>query len=170
MKGTLLHGRRNFDQALISLRRAHEINPNDAATLYALGWVEGCVGETETGIAHLLASLRRDPASQQRRGIYVAVSMAYFVAGDYAQGLDWAMRSDSEGRDYPPALNLLLLHYVGLGRTPEAREIISRLERIAPEYVRTRMDGTGFAPYRDEAQQRSQRCWRIAAGLEEPAA
>ena len=168
MKGVLLHGRRDFDQALISLRRAHAINPNDASTLFALGVVEGCVGETETGIAHLLESLRRDPASPQRRNIYISIGMAHFVAQDYAAGLDWALRADSEGRDYPPALNLLLLQYVGLGRILEARGVLSTLERISPAYVRTRTDGTGFAPYRDEAQRRSRRFWRIAAGLEEP--
>jgi adenylate cyclase len=170
-RGLLLHAQRKFDEAIANLRRAHEINSNDAAALAAFGWVEACRGDTDDGIARLQAALRHDPRSPNLVNHYVALSMACFVACDYARGLDWALHARAERNDYPPAIQVTLNHQIGLGRISEAKGDFELLQRRAPGYVRTRLEKRGFAPYRrSEDQERNFLFLRIAAGLEDPSA
>jgi TolB-like protein/class 3 adenylate cyclase/Tfp pilus assembly protein PilF len=170
-KGWMLHGQRRFDEAIASLRRAHEINPNDARALATLGWVEACSGNAEVGIAHLREALRHDPKNPSQQLTYVQLAMSCFVARDHVQGLEWSLRACAERDHVPPAIYVAMMHLVGLGRLQEARENLALLERIAPDFVRSRLEERGFSPYRrPEDQERSRKFLRIAVGLDAPSA
>jgi adenylate cyclase len=164
-RGRLLHALRQFAPALRCLEQAHDLNPNDAQSLGILGWVEACCGETSSGVARMLAALRQDPRNPFNARTYVQISMGYFVAQEYAEGLKWALRAQAEARS-PPAVHVTLLHLVGLGRLEEANIEYVELKRLSPDYVRARLEQKGFAPYkRTDDQDRNLRHLQIAAGL-----
>ena len=67
------------------------------------------------------------------------------------------------------AHSLIVLGFVGVGEIGKAKAMFETLQKVAPEYVRTRLEGT-WAYGRPEDRRRATTFVRIAAGLEDPSA
>jgi TolB-like protein len=155
---------------LEDVRRAHQLNPNDAIALLAVGFGEALCGQPLVGRDHLLAALRLSPRDPWRWNIYNSLGMAGFLTKDYDEGLEWSRRCIAEQPNFPAGHWHATLNLVGLGRIEEARAEIDIHRRTVPR-VFERVLATGYTSYLDaEHHARALLFLRIAAGLEAPSA
>ncbi|HEY6982975.1 adenylate/guanylate cyclase domain-containing protein [Reyranella sp.] len=156
------------DDALFEARRAHELNANDPDTLVAMGAIESRSGQTKSGIEWLTQALRLNPLNPFQHWVHLNLSVACFLASDYAKGIEWALLCRRSAPQFVQNLNMLAVNYVGLGQLEEARQIFAVANGLAPELLKQRL-ATGSPLYRlPEDRQRDARFLRIAAGLEAP--
>jgi adenylate cyclase len=160
-------GASRYDEALIELRRAHDLNPNDPFALRVLGLCEAISGDPMRGIAHLQQGLRNNPRDPTSVNPVALLSLACFLAEDYASGAQWGLRAVREAPNLANAHMFLALNYVGLADFERARAALETARRLAPEFVQARIDG--FSVYRKpDDRQRQVVFMRIAAGLDDP--
>jgi adenylate cyclase len=156
-----------YDEALIELRRAHDLNPNDPFALRVLGLCEAISGDPVQGIAHLQQCLRNNPRDPTAVNSVALLSLAAFLAEDYASGAQWGLRAVREAPNLANANMFLALNYVGLADFERARASLDTARRLAPAFVQARIDG--FSVYRKPDDRRRHRVFmRIAAGLDDP--
>lgn len=171
-KGTLLLAATvdvRFDEALLNLRRGHELNPNDAQALRTLGYGEAVSGNPQQGIEYVTECLRLSPLDPKLFEIYATLGIACFVARDYENAVRWSSFSIREAPSFAPAFMIAAVSHVGRGALSEAKRALETLRRLAPEFLEARLNG--YSPYRREQdRQRSLAFTRIAAGLEDPSA
>jgi adenylate cyclase len=168
--GVFLSGQQDrYPDALADARRAHEMNPNDTFVLLILGHLEIVVGKPERAIEHGRQVLRLNPRESRSHMTYNMLAFASFGAKQYAEGIHWASRAinDMPGM-VQPHFNLATC-LVGAGESEKAKSIFEAAQKLAPEYLKSRLGGTSsFA--RPEDRKRSLTFLRIAAGLEDPSA
>jgi adenylate cyclase len=155
-------------EGLDDLRRAHELNPNDAAAMVHLGFGEAACGDPTRGRGYVLAAMRLSPRDPLRYGMYNVLGMAAFLAKDYQQGLEWSQRSYVERPNFTAAHRHAMLNCVGLGKFEQAREEADFIRRAAPRVFEHYLQyGDNF--YADpEHNRRGLLFTRIAVGLEDP--
>jgi adenylate cyclase len=158
-----------WDEALADCRRAHELNPNDATNLQALGFVEVTSGNANAGIKHLLQGIRANPRDPWAASAYVQVALGHFALREYGEGLEWGARAALEAPKLPGAHLLVAMCHVGLGDIDKARAALETGRKLAPEYIESRIAGNSVFR-RPEERARSILFTRIAAGLEDPSA
>lgn len=158
-----------YDEALSDTQRAHDLNLNDAFALAILGYTEAVSGNPAQGIEDLNQALRNNPRDPDRFRWVSLLSMASFLAKDYANGIKWGLNAVNEAPKLFNVRTFLAMNYVGLGEIEKAKAALELARRLAPEYVQSRLDG--FSPYRKLEDRRRQMVFlRIAAGLEDPSA
>ena len=156
-------------EALNNCRHAHELNPNDALALLALGWTEAIHGYPEQGIEHLLKVLRANPRDPWVGSVQGVLAYAFFLAKQYAHGLERGLLALSQASNLPdPHQNVALCH-VGLGEIGKAKTAFEKFRRLAPEYAEGILKGSSILR-RPEDRHRHLVFLRIAAGLEDPSA
>jgi TolB-like protein/DNA-binding winged helix-turn-helix (wHTH) protein len=165
-KGMLLMFSDQHAAGLADLRRAHELNPNDALTLSLLGQYTAGAGDAQMGIRHANDALRLSPRDALRWSFLNSLAWAHFSAGDYASAADAALRSIGEApRFYPPHL-CLAVSRVGLGDTALATSEFRVVRDLAPQVIAARVDGH-WNVADPELARRATTFLRIAAGLED---
>src|SRR5262249_50959105 len=159
-----------YSEALEDAQRAHKLNPNDMFVLEILAWAETVVGEHERAIEHGHQILRMNPRNARSYETYHLLCVANFVAKQYSEGIQWALRAINEKPGMiEPHANLARC-YVGANDIDRARAAFAALQTLAPEYVKSSLkQGSRFLG-RPEDQQRATTFFRIAAGLEAPIA
>ena len=150
---------------LENLRRAHEINPNDAYTLCWLAFYEATWGDADKAEAHGLDALRRSPRDPMRHGFLLLMSGVYFSTADYVNGLQYAQRAMLEGNHAAGPCVALAINSVGLRDIESAKAAFSRAQQLAPRLVAARLAGVWPSPGSDY-HRRAHLFFRIAAGLE----
>jgi tetratricopeptide (TPR) repeat protein len=162
-------GEPRWDDALANLRRAHELNPNDALTLLNLGYGEAFCGNPQQGIGYLTGWLRISPQDPLTYRAYSNLGIANFLARNYEETVKWALLANRDAPEYPFPYIHSALAYVGLAEIDKATAALDRLRRIAPEFIQARLkDPIRFRKHED--RERFTVFLRIAAGLEDPSA
>jgi adenylate cyclase len=162
-------GEIQWDEALWNLRRAHELNPNDAIALFVLGWGEIVFGNPHQGIDHLTRVLRLSPHDPWMYLVHNVLSYAFFVTRDYKKALHWALLANREAPNYPLPHLYLAITYVGRGEIDKAKAALESARRMAPELIQSRLEGN-WPFQRAETREHLSVFLRIAAGLEDPSA
>ncbi|MBI3376520.1 MAG: adenylate/guanylate cyclase domain-containing protein [Betaproteobacteria bacterium] len=158
-----------YDEALSDVRRAHELNPNDAFVLLCAGFCEVVTANSAKGIEYLTSALRNNPRALDRFYTMSILSMAHFLAKDYASGIEWGLKAAREAPRLLNVQNFLALNYVGSGEFGKAAAALEAARLLSPDYVQARLDG--YSMYRRPEDRRRQTVFmRIAAGLEDPGA
>lgn len=158
-----------IDEALVALRRAAEMNPNNVNTLNALGFVEVVVGNPDIAIERLQQALRLSPRDPIQYSLFLVLSIANCSSGHYSRGVEYALLGISDAPRMAMLHLFLALNYVGLGECAKAKEALDTARRVGPEYVKRAIDGNLI--YREPAQRlRAETFLRVAAGLEDPSA
>jgi TolB-like protein len=132
LRGMMLLQAGEHDAALADLRRAHELNPNDANALQSLGYVELMCGEPGPAEAHLRASFRLNPQDPTRFNGQTVLGNVCWYNGNYDEGVEWGAIARRERPGFVPALFVIMKNLVGLGRLDEARAVAAEIRRIAP--------------------------------------
>jgi TolB-like protein/tetratricopeptide (TPR) repeat protein len=169
-KGMLLAVTANqFDEALNNCRHAHELNPNDALALHALGWVEAICGNADASIDYSLRVLRANPRDPWAYSVHSALAYASFLGRQYSRGLEWASLALSQAPKHPASHQCAALCSVGLGDMKRAQAAFENLRNLAPKFAEARLAGLTILK-KPEDQRRYTVFLRIAAGLEDPSA
>jgi adenylate cyclase len=161
--------------ALRSARRAVELNPNSAYALRALGFVDILAGEPQRAIEIVRRALRLSPSDPLRGNWFNLLAMASCTAGQYADGVEYALVATSETPGFAVAHAWLAANCVGLGDIEKAKASLDSARRLAPKYVERMLDteklvrGTSILR-KPEVARRITTFLRIAAGLEDPSA
>jgi TolB-like protein/class 3 adenylate cyclase/Tfp pilus assembly protein PilF len=159
--------RDRYPDALLDIRRAHQLNPNDVEVLRVLAALETGVGEPEQAIAHAQQALRLNPRDSLSHGTFNLLAFATFGAKQYAECIGWASRALNNMPDMMQVLDMKVAGLVGMGEIDKAKTAFETLQKLAPEYARSRLEGTTLYG-RAEDRARFQTFLRIAAGLEDP--
>ena len=168
-KGSLLFVSGQQETGLADVRRAHELNPNHAHTLSALGFSEAMMGEVRKGVEYTTQALRLSPRDPSRWLLLNYQSWAHFAACDYVNALESAQSAVSEAPRMPSPRMCLVVSRMGLGQLDRARADFQILSGLAPELVQTRLAGTWLS-IDPGYKRRATTFMRIAAGLEDPSA
>jgi adenylate cyclase len=158
-----------YPEALADAQRAHEMNPNDVFVIGRLAWLEAGVGEHKRAIEHGHQILRLNPRDSRSYDIYHMLGFASFGAKQYAEGIGWEARALNDKPQMIQPHLMLAVCYVGANEIGKARAVFAAGQRLAPQYVRSRLEGT-WAYARPEDIKRATTFLRIAAGLEDPSA
>ena len=158
-----------YADALSDVRRANQLNPNDVEVLKILVAVETGVGESEQAMAHAQPLLRLDPRDTFSHGTFILLAFATFGAKRYAESIGWASRALNSMPGMIQAHVTKIVGLVGTGEIDKAKTAFQALQKLAPEFVRSRLGGTSLYG-RAEDHARFQTFLRIAAGLEDPSA
>lgn len=140
-KGLLLIFTGQHGAGLADLRRAHELNPNDALTLSVFGQYLAAEEDAATGTRHVGDALRLSPRDPLRWSFLNSLAWARFAGLDYAGAADAARQSLAEAPEFPPALLCLLLSQAALGDLAAARASFELLDSLAPALVAARLGG-----------------------------
>jgi TolB-like protein len=168
-KGMLLLFSGEADAGMADLRRAHELNPNDALTLSLLGQHEAGAGDAQAGIRHATDALRLSPRDPLRWSFVNSLSWAYLAAGDYEKAVELAQRAVGDAPNFYPPRLCLVVSRIGRGEIAEAKAEFPALRDLAPRAVAARLDGRwNYADPR--LVRRITTFLRVAAGLEPPKA
>lgn len=154
---------------LPSLRRARELNPNDAYTLAWLAFYEAIAGDPTRAEGYGLAALRRSPCDPMRHGFLLLMSGVYFSTSDYAKGAQFARAALQEAPHAAGAQVALAINSVGAGDIEAAQAACNAARKMAPGLVQARLAGIWPAPGTGY-HQRAHRFFQIAAGSQETAA
>ncbi len=152
---------------LTDLRRAHELNPNDALALAYLGLGESLCCDRTKGIEYATAALRLSPRAPVRPAFLNTLGWVYFSAGEYAKGVDTTQRCISEAPNFSPPRLCLILNLIGLSEVARARSEFQVWRNLASDLVEARLAGHWLSTD-PEYCQRATNFLRIAAGLENP--
>ena len=158
-----------YSAALADAQRAHEMNPNDVFVLGCLAWLEAVVGEYGRAIEHGHQILRLNPSDPRSYEAYHMLGFANFGTKQYAEGIGWEARALNDKPEMIQPHLMLAICFVGANEIAKARTMFAAGQRLAPEYVKSRLEGT-WAYTRPEDIKRATTFFRIAAGLEDPSA
>jgi tetratricopeptide (TPR) repeat protein len=158
-----------YSVALADAQRAHEINPNDVLVLGCLAWLEAAVGQHERAIEHGYQILRLNPCDARSYDTYHMLGFASFGKKQFVEGICWEARALNDKPDMVQPHLVLAICYVGVNEIAKARATFAVAHRLAPEYVRSRLEGT-WAYGRAEDIKRATTFFRVAAGLEDTSA
>ena len=156
-------------EGLMTLRRAHQINPNDTRTLGWLGFYEAVAGDITQAKAYGLLALRLSVRNPERHRFLLQMSGVCIALGDYAEGLDFTRQALVDVPRSSPRLIALAINHVGLKQFKEARQAFDEARRWSPELVASRLSGH-WPGASGKYMERINLFFRVAAGLEPPKA
>lgn len=162
-KGMLLIFTHQHAAGLSDLRRAHELNPNDALTLSLLGQYLACELDPAAGVKHAHDALRLSPRDPLRWSFFNSLAWALFAARDHAGATAAAQQAIGEAPQFPPAWLCLVLSQVGAADLAGAHASFVALQALAPELVAARLAGEWNYAHPGLVQ-RATRFLRSAAG------
>jgi TolB-like protein/tetratricopeptide (TPR) repeat protein len=168
-KGLMLLYGDDEQNGMSEVRRAHELNPNNAFVLAALGFIEVVTGNAAAAIEHISRAIRLSPRDPWRYVMMTYLGWGHFGMSDYRRAIDAAQAAINEAPSYAPPRLCLIVSLAGLGDMEKAKLEYQSLVAMAPEFAAGSFTVTwkGRDP---DYQQRRVRFVRMAAGLDEAAA
>jgi adenylate cyclase len=121
---------RQYDLAASELRRAIELNPNDARSYNTLGSVMLYSGRTDNAIKSLEAALRFDP--RRGPGYYMELALAYYLKRRYQDSVRTLEKGLSRRPDFVGYHMALAAAYAQLGRSEDAANSAATVLRLHP--------------------------------------
>lgn len=140
---------REPDQAILSLRRGLEINPNCAVLHSAIGNFLALMGKADESILATEHSMRINPRDPSIFFRYQALADAYFVKRELEKMLEWATKAVILKPSYFAGHLRAIVSLALLGRDQELASAVARYARDVPDYVRSRIRGREFVRSED---------------------
>ncbi len=122
------------DAALDAVARAVELNPNSAVVLGRSAVVNALAGNDDIAMDHAQRSIRLSPVDPMRYTPEVALCVAHFHGGSYAEAAEAAQRVIKYSPGFEMGYAFLVASYVRLGRLAEAKKEARRLLEINPNF------------------------------------
>lgn len=158
--------RDHLDNALVDLRRAYDLNPNDMITVANLALGEVTDGLPSEALAHVLEAMRISPQDPAKHALCLLAAMACLCLGQYSDGMQWAQLGIQHRTGNPSLHAHFAMNAVGAGNLAAAQLAFNEAKRLGPVFVERRLAG-GF-PYRDRDHLRRATAFlQIAAGIED---
>jgi TolB-like protein len=115
----------DLDGGSALIDRALVLNPNLAAAWHASGWVRAFLHETDVALEHLTRAMRMSPLDPLMFSMQQVTSLAYFIAGRYADSCSWAEKSLREQPNSLATIRLLAASYALSGRFKDAHAMMA---------------------------------------------
>jgi len=122
--------RTQYDLAEIELRRAIELNPNDAESYNNFGSAMLYSGNTDEGIKSLETALRFDPDTEP--GTYMELGLGYYLKRRYEDSVRVLERGLTRKPDFAGHHIALAAAYAQLGRSEDAANAAATALRLNP--------------------------------------
>jgi TolB-like protein len=156
--GDLEAGEAMIDRALM-------LNPNLMLAWFASGWVRSFLGETDMAIEHVARAMRLSPLDPLMFVMQGVTALAHFVAGHYAEAVEWAAKAVREQPHFLGAMRNVAASSALSGRLDEAQKALARVLALDPELRLSNLKHR-VGPYRPEDLARFAEGMRLA-GLPE---
>ena len=140
----------NSAAAAADYRRAHELNPNDAATLFFLSLTEAVIGDSERATALAVQALRMSPKDRWIGTAHLALAMSAFVEQDLARLRQWAELAIQSHPTAPIRRVLMIAYAAEAGDTQLLHTHLQKLQSFAPEFIPSLFRGDFRPFYRPE--------------------
>ena len=137
-----------YDLAATELRRAIELNPNDAISYGTLGSVMLYSGKTEEAIQSMETEMRFNPHLVP--GDFMELGLAYYLKGRYEEAIRILERGVGQKPDFVGHHIGLAAAYAQSGRSEEAKQAATMVLRLSP-FFETESYGTAFQSPTDRA-------------------
>jgi tetratricopeptide (TPR) repeat protein len=138
---------RRHERALRAAQRAIDLNPNLALGHFALGETRLFMGQFGEALDPLMRCLRLSPHHPLASTFVSLIALAHYHLGNYKEAEHHSERALQKRRTYF-VLRTLAATLGHLGRTEEARPVLSEMERIKPTNER---QWALISPYADPA-------------------
>ena len=128
----LVLSKTDVEGGVAAVSRAMEISPNSVTVLTRSAVANALAGHPEIAITQARLSIRLSPLDPERYSSEIALSIAFFNRGLFAEATDAAQRAVKYNPRYDVCHILLAAGYVGLGQLDEARQVVRRVLEIEP--------------------------------------
>jgi adenylate cyclase len=142
----------NHSIAARLLEKALALDPNSAWAWNRSGWLQAYLGNADAAIEHFERALRLSPFDPMNFNAFMGIGGAHFVAGRYADSVQWVEKGLIERPTATWVYRLLVPALALLGRQDEARACVLRLLDEYPDLTITRV--VSALPYSDQALDR----------------
>jgi adenylate cyclase len=121
-----------YEEAVLSFLEALRINPNFSLGFASLGSISAYACRPDEAIANTEIAIRLNPRDPSLFFRYSALSLAYFVEGDFVTARDWAQKTVSSKSEWWLGHALLAATRAHLQDIKGAREAGAELIRLFP--------------------------------------
>jgi len=137
------------DRAVVSLKRALDINPSFSLGYGTLGTVLAWGGESDESIANNELALKINPSDPMNPHRYFGLALAHYLAARYAKALENAAPVVQLRPEWWLGLIMYAVSLAQLGRTTEARAVCLDLRRAKPDMTVASLNTLPFAKATD---------------------
>jgi len=137
------------DRAIVSLRRALDINPSFSLGYGTLGTVLAWRGEPDESIANNELALRINPSDPLNAHRHFGLALAHYLAARYAKALEHAAVVVELRPDWWLALIMYAAGLAQVGRAADAQAACIDLRRAKPDMTVTSLNALPFAKASD---------------------
>jgi TolB-like protein/DNA-binding winged helix-turn-helix (wHTH) protein/Tfp pilus assembly protein PilF len=121
---------RDFDQGLLLVTRAVELNPNHVEVLFVAGVVQIWCGSLEEALRLFKRVIELSPGDTVNA--YAGLAHVNLALGHYQEALDWAGKAYAENPNFDVIYWLLIAANAQLGRMNEAKRWLKALQALVP--------------------------------------
>ena len=140
---------RQHDRAIISLRRALDINPSCSLAYGSMGTVLAWGGEPDESVANNELALRINPSDPTIYHRHFGLALAHYLASRYAKALEHALLVLQHRSDWWLALIIHAATLAQVGQIAEAQAVCADLRRVRPDMTVTSLNVLPFAKVSD---------------------
>ena len=125
----------DFARGAADLRRANEINPNDAQIVRVLSWIEASEGNVERAKVLAAQAMRMSPKDRFIGIAHLTFAMCAFIEGDLQQLHDWSVLAIQSQPAAPIRRVLMIAYGVEVGHAALLRTHLEKLRSVAPDFI-----------------------------------
>jgi tetratricopeptide (TPR) repeat protein len=122
--------RNQYEPAIGELERALELNPNDADSYEAVGWIRLWSGQTDAAVESLELALRLDRSAP--RNTLMHLGMAYYLKERYRDAIAILEKGLIQWPEFSGLHIVLAAAYAQTDRMDAAAEAASEVRRLEP--------------------------------------
>ena len=124
--------RRRTDEAVEEFQRALTLNPNFAVALGYLGLALALDGRSDLAIESIEQAIRMSPHDPQNAMFNMALGVAHYLAGRYAEAVGFARKSLQQRDGLMSGHRMYIASLAQAGQIDEARASLQRLKEMHP--------------------------------------
>jgi TolB-like protein/class 3 adenylate cyclase/Flp pilus assembly protein TadD len=122
----------DYDTAIHALRRAAELNPNNAFVAMNAGWGQIFAGDIDRGLTYLERARELSPSDPTAFYVLTGLAMAHALQGRFEEALAFAETSVALYGDWDATCCVLVFINARLGHLEAAKATLEKLLRLIP--------------------------------------
>lgn len=122
-----------LQEGLRAIERAISLNPNNAIALTHAGYVRSFLGQPREAVEALNRSIRLSPRDRMLFRAEAALAYAHLLLREFDEAVAWGWRALEGNPNYTVTYRALGSALAHAGRADEAKTIIARLLKLAPD-------------------------------------
>jgi tetratricopeptide (TPR) repeat protein len=123
-----------FDEAITMFDRAIESSPSSYVAWTRSSPTYSYLGDASEAIRRAKHGMSLSPLDPQAFFPHTSLGIAFYVAGEHAEGVRWGRKAREENPRYTGNLRILAANLAASGQTDEAREVAQALLVVEPKF------------------------------------